>query len=120
MVTICPVTLGKEIGKGGRLEPKNVEKPICFANYLIQTAVLENTMEEAAQLLRASEQAKEEYQRRSLFRKVIGRKPTILTEEQKAAIEDLLNNGKEDLDSLRSVIEGLPLYINGERIEWPD
>lgn len=120
MVTICPVTLGKELNNNGRLQPKNVEKPICFANYLIQTAILENMISEANDLVSKNQQEVEEYHKRSWIGKILNPKPVPLTEEQKQAIYELLNSGKADLDALRSVIESLPLYINGTEREWPD
>lgn len=120
MVTICPVTLGKDLTNNGKLEPKNVEKPICFANYLIQTALLEELSQQAASLIAQNQQAVEEYKKRSWLGRKINPKPQPLSEEQKQAIMNLLENGKKDLDALRSVIEGLPLYINGEETEWPD
>lgn len=33
IVSICPVTLGADIENHGGFEPKNVEKPILFAEY---------------------------------------------------------------------------------------
>lgn len=120
MVTICPVTLGKELNNNGRLQPKNVEKPICFANYLIQTAVLENRVSQANDLVSKNQQEVAEYNKRSWLGKKLNPKPTPMTEEQKQAIQELLSRGKADLDALRSVIESLPLYINGVEAEWPD
>lgn len=120
MVTICPVTLGRELNNNGRLQPKNVEKPICFANYLIQTAVLENMVSSANNLISKNQEEVEEYSKRSWIGKKLNPKPEPITEEQKQAINELLSKGKADLDALRSVIESLPLYINGIETEWMD
>lgn len=120
MVTICPVTLGKEIMEGGKLDPKNVEKPICFANYLIQASILENVMQQAKSFITVNQQEVEKYKRKNVLHRLISKKPEPLTEEQKQAIGELINKGKEDLDALRGVIEALPLYINGVKTDWPD
>ena len=40
MLTICPVSLGKEIQFGGKLETKNVELPLLFAVFSKQTWLL--------------------------------------------------------------------------------
>ncbi len=120
MVTICPVTLGKDLNSNGRLAPKNVEKPICFANYLIQMQALNNFVSQADSLVSRNKEEIEEYNNRGWLGKLIKPRPQVLSEEQKQAIQELLSRGKADLDALRSVIEALPLYLNGVQTDWPD
>lgn len=47
MITICPVSLGKEIQSGGKLETKNVELPFLFAVYIKQLWLLKMMNERA-------------------------------------------------------------------------
>lgn len=119
IVTICPVSLGKEIGEGGRLDPKNVEKPICFANFLIQMNAVAEMERQADEYIALKQREQETYQKKGFLRKLVSSKPETLTEEQKQAINDLVRNGKKNLDALKGMIENLPLFIDGEQTDWP-
>ena len=118
LVTICPVTLGKDLDQGGRLAPKNVEKPICFATYLIQLAKVRQMEKQAQDYISAHKAKIEEYNKQNPFKKLITQKPEPLTQEQIAAVQELINGAAEDLDAIRATIEQLPLYLNGEPIKW--
>ena len=120
VVTICPVTLGKDLENNGPLDPKNVEKPICFANYLIQLRKLQEYIEKANSLLENDQKQKEQYKKRSFFGKIISPKPQPLTEEQKQAMKMLFEKGKKDLEAVRNMIVNLPLYLNGVKTDWPE
>lgn len=118
MVTICPVTLGKDFDQGARLNPKNVEMPICFATYLIQAAKVMSMREQAKELFQQNQDAWEQYHRSNKIIKLLRPTPQFLTEEQKAVIENILNNAEADLNALRAILEPFPLYLNGKEIAW--
>lgn len=120
MVTICPVSLGKDIAEGGKLRPKNVERPICFAAYLVQYALFKEMEAKAKGLISESEEKIKRYNNKGFFRKLVTPRPSGLSEEQKQAIAELINNSERDLDDLRAMVNVLPLFINGEETNWPD
>ena len=120
MVTICPVSLGKDIAEGGKLRPKNVERPICFATYLMQYAAVQEIVKKYRNFLEISEQMAKAYNEKSFFGKLISPKPPVLSEEQKQAVIELINTAESDLKDLLAMVNSLPLYINGESVNWPD
>ena len=40
LVSVCPVTLGREISLGGKLDPRNIEKPFCYLTFLRMASAL--------------------------------------------------------------------------------
>lgn len=118
LVVICPVTLGKDLDQGARMRPVNVEMPICFATYLIQAATARAYVEQAQNLTAERQREMEEYNNRGFLGRIIHPKPVPLTEEQKRAMEKIIDDKKADADALRCIIEDLPLYLNGEKIAW--
>ena len=119
MVMMCPVSLGADILQGGRLRPKNMEKPICFANYVMILEAMRNYIEKNNADIQKRNIAIEEYNQKGIIGKIITPKPTPLTEEEKKTIESMLDSMREILASLRGEIEVFDLYVNGEKVEWP-
>lgn len=126
LVTICPVTLGTELMSGGKLAPRHVEKPICFSSYLIQLAVYQELQEQVQQYMKIDAMKAEAATKKGTWKKMVDKiikpKPESqpMSEEQKSAMFELLNMGKDDLNVLRSVIENMPLFINGKESTWSD
>ncbi len=120
MVTICPVSLGKDIADGGKLRPKSVERPICFAAYLVQYALFKEMETKAKGMINMSDEQAKRHASRGFLGKLIHPRPKILSEEQKQAIAELINNSERDLEDLLAMVNILPLYINGEKVNWPD
>ena len=122
MVMICPVSLGKDIAKGGKLRPKNVECPICFVTYLVRFLMIDAMREQAREHIALNEKKVQEYNKKGFIGKMIpkNKRPQSLTEEQKNAILELVNNSAQDLKELRKKVAHFPLYINGEQSNWPD
>lgn len=118
MVTYCPVSLGKDIANGGMLDPRNVEKPICFANYLVQLNLLKQLSRDANAKISASSAKVAEYNKKGFFGKMFASKPKPLSEEQKEAIMAAANAQKNNLADLLAVIDQLPLFINGQEENW--
>lgn len=120
MVTICPVTLGKDIAEGGRLRPISVEKPICFATFLMQCAMVGQMKSEVTNKLSELNQKIEKYDSSSWIGKLIKPRPRQLSEEQKQVLLNMIQEHESDLNDLRNEINMLPLFINGEKQEWID
>ena len=120
MVTICPVSLGKDIAEGGKLRPKNVERPICFAAYLVQYVAVQETVKKYKDVLEMGDKLAKAYSEKSFFGKLITPKPRVLSEEERAAVIEFINTAEDDLKDLLSMVKVLPLFINGEETNWPD
>ena len=120
MVTICPVSLGKDIADGGKLRPKNVERPICFAAYLVQYVAVQEIVKKYKSVLDIGDKMAKAYSEKSFFGKLISRKPPVMSEEEKQAVIELINTAEEDLKSLLTMVNLLPLFINGVETNWPD
>lgn len=120
LVTICPVSLGKDLDKGERLRPVNVEKPICFATYLIQASKQKELQEGYRRQVQKDRENMEEWENLNALGKIIHHKPQIMSETEKATMRGLLQSGERDVTELRNMITPLPLYMNGKDIEWPD
>ena len=120
MVTICPVTLGKEIADGGKLRPVNVQMPICFAAYLMQyrlvSAMISQINDEVAK--REAEEAS--YREASFLGRLIRPKPQPLSEEQKKTLAEEVARLKAPLDALLAEVRKFPLIIDGQDVAWPD
>lgn len=119
-VSICPVTLGKDIATGGKLNPKNVERPICLAAYLMQLAKCKELGVDVDKFIRHHEQKTQEYNNAGFIGKIIRPKPPVLSEEEKIILRNLVESADKDLDELREMISILPLYINGQKGSWAD
>lgn len=125
IATISAVSLGKDIITGGRLDPKKVEEPICFASYIIQQRIAAQADREAAEdaerYIARKQQEVDDYKNLSLIDKLFNKKPKPLTEEQKTTIRALAkSDGQEDLEELKKMFSKLPLFIDGEKAEWDD
>ena len=71
-------------------------------------------------LINKSNEVANRYNNRSFIGKIIHRRPDVLSEEQKQAMAELINNSERNLDDLRAMVNVLPLFINGEEVNWPD
>lgn len=110
-VSICPVSLSQSFGNGGKSEPLNVEKPICFALYCIVHELL--VQMETNHTDNISTQWKERYHVRDWY--------PGKDEEEKMRKQEFARMRaylKAYLDSLHGVIAGMPLYNNGEEYCW--
>lgn len=120
MVMICPVSLGADIMNGGRLRPKNMEKPICFANYVMVLEAMRNYISAKNAEIEKKNAAIQEYNSKGFFGRLISTRPQPMTEEEKQVIESMLSSMKEILASLRGEIDIFKLYVNGEKTDWPE
>ena len=114
IVTICPVSLGKDIAKGGKLRPKYVERPIYFALYLSMSM----QMKELESSIKLGEESRSYWTWIPKYWKTPWR-----WENEKQRQEEfsaLINLLKQMLKELHKVVEVLPLYINGEKQNWPE
>ena len=119
-LTPVTVTLGKDIAEGGRLRPISVEKPICFATFLMQCAMVGQMKSEVTNKLSELNQKIEKYDSSSWIGKLIKPRPRQLSEEQKQVLLNMIQEHESDLNDLRNEINMLPLFINGEKQEWID
>lgn len=119
LVTICPVSLGKDLDQGARLRPVNVEKPMCFAAYLIQATKYRNYQENYTSRVNRDRKEAQEYEQLSFWGKLFTQKPTPLSDEEASSMQKLVSEGEANVRELRNRIIGLPLYKNGQKIEWP-
>jgi hypothetical protein len=115
IVTIVPVSLGKDIDKGGRLEPYNVHLPIAFATVLTTISKLIALESKISEL---QDQYNEQSQ--GLFNKVFKKGAANLTAGEIEAYKSLGGQFLNNLNALKSEIKNLPLYINCEKTEWTD
>lgn len=113
VVGICPVTLGKYFETEGKLDPQNVEKPILFSTFF----------EVSEKLIRNRE--KLNLSQSDLNRLSGGRiRNWWNSTERSQAKEDIKKyegmqeNLIQSLQNIKKEIKNVPLYINGEEIEW--
>lgn len=119
-VSICPVTLGKDISTGGKLHPKNVERPICLAAYLMQLAACKELGINVDNFINHHEQQAQAYNNAGFIGRIIRPKPRVLSEEEKATLRTLVESANEDLNELREMISVVPRYIDGIKSSWAD
>lgn len=103
VVTICPVTLGKDFDKGARMNPQNVELPICSAAYLI----------EKSKMILLEKQLQQMFDE-----KLASGKHDPETEQQIELLRKCGERQQKIVDDLCRTINGLPLYIDGESVDW--
>lgn len=119
MVTVCPVTLGKNLDEGAKLDPKGVEMPICFATYLLQLSQFVDLRDDVKGKLERFNHEIDSYNQKGFFKKIITPKPTLpMTKEDAEKIAVELKDRENDVEALRNAIEGMTLYVNGEETEW--
>lgn len=119
-VAICPVSLGRDLEQGKRLNLRNVERPICFATYMIQAAKRE--------AYRHEETSKPQPQPKSHPRDlksylldILASTRKQLSSEEKRNMQALLSEeGAASIAQLLKVIEECPLYVDGIPTEWKD
>lgn len=114
IVTICPVTLGKEIEMpGGKLEPKQIEKPIAFATYFMQLYRLLAIENRVSGLNEALENYSGNFVKKWWNSSEIG-----TTAKEIEAYKNVYTSMLKDLAVLKSEVSALPLYINGQKTDW--
>ncbi len=122
LVSVCPVTLGRDISRGGKLEPRNIEKPFCYLTFLRQAAALRQRRQELEQM----EEAARRYQKREESHKRYHRIWQLLTprSDRPAAEEDIRRMAadyrclEEDLRRMKGSLQNMALFCNGEQIPW--
>lgn len=117
-VMICPVSLGKDILSGGRMRPKYMEKPICFANYVIFMEELRNYIATVQTDAQARQAAIDAYNNKGILERLISEKPVPLTPAQAQAIDAALADKNKTLDALRGELEAFSHYVNGVKKDW--
>lgn len=121
IVTICPVTLGKDLENNGRLKPNAVELPICYATYFSQVAKLSVLIDKIEEIKKAYGNDVDKYNSKSFLGRLFSERPTPpISAEEAQKLAEIYESMKNDLDRIQSQIEGLPLFYNGERKEWAD
>lgn len=121
LVSVCPVTLGRDIGKGGKLEPKNIEKPFCYLTFLRQASVLKQ-YDRRMELLRgqigAFRRRTEPLQRYRLARQVLSYWPAARAQEELVGLEEQYRHLEHDLVCMKQSLENMALFDNGRQIPW--
>jgi len=120
IVTICPVSLGTDFEMGGKLRPRNVERPICLGTYLSMYARVMQEVENHRNKLKSDSEALKRYHDRNVFGKWWNGRPDVMSEEERQNTEAMLQSKTDDLGELLKLLKVLPLYINGERQNWPE
>lgn len=121
IVAVCPVSLGKNIDDGGKLRPKNVEKPIFFALLPMLVALqreIERTYEE---IIIKNRKHKELTDRLFSVRlaAIWPPKPDH-TEELKRELKRMLTIIQALKNKLLLENQDIPLFINGKEQNWKD
>lgn len=120
LVSVCPVTLGRTISQGGKLEPKNIEKPFCYLTFLRMAAALRRYRERMEQmkseLLR---QRGEKDKGRRLIRRLLPRRESRqATEEELGRMVETCCQLERDLTDMKRSLQNMALFDNGQQIPW--
>lgn len=122
MVAVCPVSLGEDIDTGGKLRPKNVEKPLFFA-LLPMLVALQREIERTYEEIIIKNQKHKELMDRLLFSVRLAAiwppKPDH-TEEFKRELKRTLTIIQELKNKLLLENQNIPLFINGKEQNWKD
>ncbi len=122
LVSVCPVTLGRNISQGGKLEPRNIEKPFCYLTFLRMAAALrqyrENMEQMKAELLRRRDR-EEGHSRRRLIRRLLTRGSGCqVTEEELGRMVETCCRLERDLTDMKRSLQNMALFDNGQQIPW--
>lgn len=122
LVSVCPVTLGRNISQGGKLEPRNIEKPFCYLTFLRMAAALrqyrENMEQMKAELLRRRDR-EEGHSRRRLIRRLLTRRGGCqVTEEELGRMVETCCRLERDLTDMKRSLQNMALFDNGQQIPW--
>lgn len=123
-VAICPVSLGREIEKGGKLEPKNVEIPVLYALYweiLNNYSKMHDELNSKNGEVKAYQQAKKDYDGKSALERFFSIEPTLgFTEEDYKKVVKKVEQLKKDCNAILNWIDIISLYEGGEKKDWAD
>lgn len=122
LVSVCPVTLGRNISQGGKLEPRNIEKPFCYLTFLRMALALRQYRERMeqmkAELLRQRER-EEGHGHRRLIRRLLPRhKDCQATEEELGRMVETCCRLERDLTDMKRSLQNMALFDNGQQIPW--
>lgn len=122
LVSVCPVTLGRDIGQGGKLEPRNIEKPFCYLTFLRMAAALGQYRQEMEQMKaellrrRASEEAHRSHR---LLKRLLPQRPgNQVTEEELGRMVEACCQLERDLMDMKRSLQNMELFDNGQQIPW--
>lgn len=123
-VAICPVSLGREIDEGGKLEPKNVEIPVLYALYwemLNNYSEMRDELNNRNGKVKAYQQAKKDYDGKSALKRFFSIEPTLgFTEEDYNKVVKKVERLKNDCNAILNWIDIISLYEGGEKKDWAD
>ena len=100
MVTICPVSLGRDIAEGGKLRPRNVHLPLFAALYFL--------------LRKLHQQVHDVLHRLDEWPYPI-RPPQAVENPELSVLYQVLSEQKSELEK---ELRALPLFVNGRECTW--
>lgn len=122
LVSVCPVTLGRNISQGGKLEPKNIEKPFCYLTFLRMAAALcryRERMEQMKSELLRQRADENEHRRLRLIRRLLPRRESgQATEEELGRMVEICCQLERDLTDMKRSLQNMALFDNGQQIPW--
>lgn len=117
--TVCPVSLGREIALGGKLEPKNIEMPMFYANYILLMQELRDVVASAKADADLRDKAVAAWNNSGVIGRLLTPRPRPVTEEEKKAISEMLDKKKGVLDGVIKEFNGMHRFVNGKETPWP-
>lgn len=122
LVSVCPVTLGRNISQGGKLEPRNIEKPFCYLTFLRMAEALcryRERMEQAKKELLRQRAAEEGHRHRQIIRRLLSRRGgSQVTEEELGRMVETCCRLERDLTDMKRSLQNMALFDNGQQIPW--
>lgn len=122
LVSVCPVTLGRNISQGGKLEPRNIEKPFCYLTFLRMAAALRQyreQMEKTKAALLRQRTLEEEHRHRRIIKKFLPRRMgRQVTEEELGRMVETCCQLERDLTDMKRSLQNMVLFDNGQQIPW--
>ena len=122
LVSVCPVTLGRNISQGGKLEPRNIEKPFCYLTFLRMAEALcryRERMEQVKKELLRQRAAEEGHRHRQIIRRLLPRRGgSQVTEEELGWMVETCCRLERDLTDMKRSLQNMALFDNGQQIPW--
>ncbi len=121
LVSVCPVTLGKDISRGGRLEPKNVEKPFCYLTFLRQAEELRRRRRELDRLEERTRPFRKIAEKHRGYRKIMERLPRMVwpaAEGDIRRMEAEYRQAEADLRQMKESLQNMALFCGGRELPW--
>ena len=122
LVSVCPVTLGRNISQGGKLEPRNIEKPFCYLTFLRMAEALcryREHMEQVKKELLRQRAAEEGHRHRQIIRRLLPRRGgSQVTEEELGWMVETCCRLERDLTDMKRSLQNMALFDNGQQIPW--